>query len=95
MFDQLAGTSERINYLTLLSEIRGQMNEAREGTVTALFRRMDSGAAQEISTDDLMDKFRPENSPIVASGEQTADQIFDGFADKFELFGRLGVRKHY
>jgi len=80
-----------INYLNLLSDIRGQMNEYREKPVTALFRRIDRNNSEMISTDDLVNAFRPENHNDVITRKTTADEIFDELVDKFDLFGRLGV----
>lgn len=66
------------------------MTEKRETPITAVFKRLDTNGAEEIVTDDFIDHFRPENHLDVESKKFTADDIFDEFVDKFELFGRLG-----
>lgn len=43
-----------------------------------------------INSEDLENMFKPAKHFQVAKGEKTADECFDDFADRLDLYGRLG-----
>ena len=82
----------QVNYLELISELRGQMSPKREGSVTALFKDMDPRNTGTVLSKDLLEWFRPDKHPDVLERHAVPDAIYSDFADKLDLFGKLGVR---
>jgi Ca2+-binding EF-hand superfamily protein len=55
--------SEKVNYLEMINELRGQMNKIREGAVNALFKDIDVDNRGSIGSNELIKWFKPLNIP--------------------------------
>lgn len=91
VFRQVANGQAQVNYLELISTLRGQMTAKREGAVLALFRDMDPKNSGVVQAQALLDWFRADKHPDVLERHAVPEAIYSDFADKLDLFGKLGV----
>lgn len=89
-FTSVSQNQATVNYLDLIAFCRGQMSKQREGEVERLFNRLDQRKTQEISTDALLKRFKPQNHPEVASHRQSVAAVQSALVDSLTLFGKLG-----
>lgn len=91
VFREVAGSQASVDYLDLIAYCRGQMSSQRESAVEGLFNRLDTKRSQEIHTDALMKRFKPQNHPDAKHSGQSAASVKETFSENLTLFGKLGV----
>lgn len=92
LFREVAPGQHSVNYLDLIAFCRGQMSREREAAVEGLFTRLDTRKCQEIHTDALINRFRPQYHPDVKQGGQNVAAVKEFLNENLTLFGKLGVR---
>lgn len=91
LFEASQGDARGLPYLKWISDMRGQMPPVREQLCSELFQLLDARGSKMINVDVLEKRFNPEAHNDFISKKKTADELWDDFADKLDLFGRLGV----
>lgn len=93
VFQRAAKGASDVNYLDIINELRGQMSKHREAGVISLFKDMiETTHSDYVTASQLLKWFRADNHPDIYDRHLSPDKIHEEFADKLDLFGRLGVK---
>lgn len=92
VFQRTANGASQVNYLNLINELRGQMSKHREDGVVSLFKDMvETTGSKYVTASQMLKWFRADNHPDIYDRHLSPDKVHEEFADKLDLFGRLGV----
>lgn len=90
LYETSSGDGKNLPYLKWINDMRGQMAPERENLCSELFQLLDTRGTKNINVESFERRFNPDSYNDCKNGKRTGEEVFDEFADRLDLFGRLG-----